>query len=128
MLDYFPMSDKIFLQGLEAFCIIGTLSRERQKKQPVLIDLEFSAPVRAPAQTDDLKKALDYKKIASYTTSFVAQSRFYLLETLAERLAETLLQKFPIKHICLRVSKPKAIPHTQKVGVSILRKKKKRNR
>lgn len=116
------MPDKIFIQGLEIPCIIGTLPRERRKKQKVALDLEFSAPVKRAARRDDLKDALNYKKIAEYTTKFVSRSRFYLIETLAERLAQTLLLKFKLKSITLRVSKPNAIRNAKSVGVIIFRK------
>ena len=117
------MSDKIFLQGLEVFCTIGTLPRERQRKQKILIDLEFPTPVRLPAQTDDLTKALDYQKIANRVTTFVSKSKFYLLETLAERLAALLLKEFPVKSVTLKVSKPGAIRNAQNTGVVIERRR-----
>jgi dihydroneopterin aldolase len=81
------MSDKIFFQGLTVPCIIGTLPRERKKKQPVVIDMEFPAPVQKAAKRDDLRDALNYQKIAERATTFVSKSRFHLIETLAERLA-----------------------------------------
>ncbi len=115
------MTDKIFLQGLEIRCVIGTLPRERKKKQKVVIDLEFPAPVRKAARRDDLRDALNYQAIARHATKFVSQSRFYLIETLAERLAKTLLKKFRLQEILLRVSKPKAIPNAKNTGVEIRR-------
>ena len=122
MLDYFSMTDKIFLQGLKVSCILGTLPRERKKKQPVMLDLEFPAPVHRPAKTDDLRQALDYQKIAESATEFVSKSRFLLLETLAERLAEMLLLKFKLKSITLRVTKPNALRNAESVAVQITRK------
>jgi len=116
------MNDKIFIEGLKISCVIGTLPRERKKKQKIVIDLEFSAPLKRAAKRDDLKDALNYQKIAEHATEFVSQSRFYLLETLAERLAQTLLKKFKLKNILLRVSKPNAIRNAKNVGVEIFRK------
>jgi dihydroneopterin aldolase len=115
------MADKIFLQGLEVSCIIGTLPRERRKKQKVIIDLEFPAPIRRAARRDDLRDALNYKKIAEQITTLVSKSRFYLLETLAEHLAQTLLRKFKLRNILLRISKPNAIRNAKNVGVEIRR-------
>ena len=116
------MADKIFIQGLGISCVIGTLAWERRKKQRVVIDLEFSAPIKRAARRDDLRDALNYKKIAERATAFVSQSRFYLVETLAERLAETLLEEFQLKGLTLRVSKPGAIRNAKNVGVEISRK------
>jgi dihydroneopterin aldolase len=122
VVDWLTMADTIFIQELGVSCIIGTLPRERKKKQKVVIDLDFPASVRKAARRDDLKDALNYQKIAGRATEFVSKSRFYLIETLAERLAQTLLREFKLKSVTLRVSKPKAIRNAKNVGVDIFRK------
>ena len=116
------MADTIFIQGLEISCIIGTLPRERLTKQKVVIDLEFPVSVRKAARRDDLKDAINYKKIAERATGFVSKSRFFLIETLAEHLAHTLLREFKLKSLTLRIYKPDAIPNAKSVGVEIFRK------
>lgn len=115
------MVDTIFIQGLATSCIIGTLPRERKKNQPVMIDMKFPAPVRKAAKRDDLRDALNYKKITERVTGFVSKSRFYLIETLAERLAHALLREFRLESITLRVSKPNALRNAKNVGVEIRR-------
>ena len=115
------MADKIFVLGLEVRCIIGTLPRERKKKQKVVIDLEFHTNARKAARRDNLEDALNYQKIAGRATEFVSKSHFYLIETLAERLAKTLLREFKLKNILLRVSKPDAIRNAKNSGVEIYR-------
>ena len=117
------MVDKIFIQGLGIRCIIGTLPRERGIKQKVVIDLEFPAPVKRAAKRDNVRDALDYQKIAGRTTAFVSKSRFYLIETMAEHLAGTLLLEFKLKNLTLRISKPGAIRNAKNVAVEIFRKK-----
>ena len=91
------INDKIFIHELKIFCIIGTLPKERKKKQPVLINLEFYAPIKKAAKTDNIKSAIDYQKIVNRITVFVSKSRFYLIETLAEKLASILLKEFALK-------------------------------
>ena len=115
------MADKIFIQGLEISCVIGTLARERRKKQKIVIDLEFSTPIKRAARRDHLRDALNYQKIAGRATSFVSKSRFYLLETLAERLAQVLLLEFNLRNIAMRISKPYAIRNAKNTGVAIFR-------
>ncbi|HOW87816.1 MAG TPA: dihydroneopterin aldolase [Candidatus Omnitrophota bacterium] len=115
------MADKIFIEKLEIRCIIGTLPKERKKKQKIVIDMEFPAPVSKPAKRDDLRDALNYKKIADHTVKFVSRSCFHLIETLAERLSRQLLKEFELKRILLRISKPGAIRNAKNVGVEIQR-------
>ncbi len=122
------MADKIFLEGLEARCIIGTLPRERKIKQKLVLDLAFPAAVRKAAERDNLKDAINYKKIADRATAFVCQSHFYLIETLAERLAAALLEEFPLNRLALTIRKPGALKNAQNVGVHLERKRAARRR
>ena len=118
------MTDKLFIQGLAVRCIIGTLPRERKRKQKISIDLEFPVSVRKAALNDNLDDAVNYKKIAERACHFAASSRFFLVETLAERLAAILLREFPISKISIRISKPEAIRNAENTGVWIERKRK----
>ncbi len=118
------MSDKIFLHELEVKCLIGIFDWERKIRQKVVIDMEFPANIKKAAKSDKIKDATDYKKIAKRTIAFVSKSKFYLIETLIERLAETLLKEFSLKEIKLRISKPGAIRGSKHVGVEILRRRK----
>jgi dihydroneopterin aldolase len=113
--------DKIFLRELEVDCIIGVNDWERMVEQTVSIDYEIPCDIREAARTDDLDQAIDYKSISKWIIDFVGDSEFYLVETLAERVALGLLAEFDIPEISLTVRKPGAVRHSQTVGVSITR-------
>jgi len=115
-------NDRIFLTGLQISCIIGIFAWERKTRQKILIDLEIPTDVRKAARRDRIEDATDYKKIAKRTAAFVKESRFYLIETLAEKLAGLLLKEFRLKEIKLRVSKPGAVRGSDNVGIEITRK------
>ncbi len=53
----------------------------------------------------------------------MSEAQFHLVETLAHKLAMTLLDEFPIAWIKLSVNKPGAIRGSRDVGVSIERRK-----
>lgn len=116
-----PSKDYIVLTGLKVRCIIGIFDWERKRKQDVLIDLRFPCDIRKAAHRDHISDTTDYKKIAKTTIAFVEKSQFQLIETLAEKLAEFLLENFPIPEIQLSVSKPGAIRGSQNVGIHIQR-------
>jgi len=113
--------DRIFLEELEVDCIIGVNDWERMVKQTVSIDYEIPCDIRPAAETDDIEQALDYKSISKWIIDFVEESEFYLIESLAERLALGCLEEFDIREISITVRKPGAIRHSQTVGVSITR-------
>ena len=122
------MKDKIFLRGLEARCRIGIFDWERKILQKVALDLEFPADIRKAAARDRIENTVDYKKIAKRTLGFVSKSRYFLIETLAEKLSETLLCEFLLPEIKIRLSKPGAIRGAQTVGVEIFRRAGRRRR
>ena len=115
------MRDKIFLHGLEIKCRIGIFDWERKIRQKVVVDLEFPADIRKASKKDRIEDACDYKRIAKHVISFVGKSRFYLIETLAEKLARSLLNEFPLPKVTISVSKPGAIRGARNVGVQIIR-------
>ena len=111
--------DKIFLHALKTEAIIGIFDWERQVKQTVVIDIEFSADVRKAALSDSIQDTLNYKRVAKRVLGFVEESRFHLVETLAEHLAMLLLEEFGIASVRISLSKPGAIRSSRDVGVTI---------
>jgi dihydroneopterin aldolase len=113
--------DKIFLDELKVDTIIGIWEWERRIRQTVVIDLEMSADIARAAATDDVADTLNYKSVAKRIQSFVAESSFQLVETLAERIAAIIREEFDVAWVKVRVNKPGAIRGSKAVGVSIER-------
>jgi len=115
--------DKIFLNDLKVSTIIGIWEWERQMRQNVHIDLEMSADIRKAAATDSIEDTLNYKKVAKRIESFVGESSFQLVETLAERIAEIICCEFGVEWVRVSVHKPGAIRGSRDVGIEIERRK-----
>lgn len=113
--------DRIFLRGLAIECTIGFIDWERHVKQTVVIDLELPVDCERAARNDDVADTVDYKSIAKRTIAFVEASEFKLVETLASRLATTLLEEFALAWVKLSINKPGAIRGSRDVGVTIER-------
>ncbi len=113
--------DIVYLHGLRVETVIGVFPWERRVRQAVVLDLELAADVARAAATDRLEDALDYKAIAKRVQAFVAESRFQLVETLAERVAALVLEEFQVPWLRLRVNKQGAVRGARDVGVVIER-------
>ena len=113
--------DKIFLRGLEVECIIGFIDWERRIKQRVQIDIEMPVDCAKAAKSDDVVDTLDYKRVAKRVIAFVEASEFMLVETMAHRMAMTVLEEFGLEWIRISVNKPGAIRGSRDVGVAIER-------
>ena len=116
-------TDTIFLQDLKVEAIVGIWDWERKIRQTVSIDIEMAADVAKAAETDNIEGTLNYKAVAKRVQQFVGDSEYQLVETLAEKIAETILTEFDIAWIQLLVSKPGAIRNAKNVGVVIRRHK-----
>ncbi len=86
-----------------------------------MIDLELPVDCRAASVRDEVDDTLDYKKVAKRVIAFIEASEFKLVETVAHRLALTLLEEFGIEWVRLSINKPGAIRGSRDVGVSIER-------
>jgi len=113
--------DKIFLKELTTETVIGIFDWEREVKQTIAIDLEMSADIRRAARSDSIQDTLNYKAVAKRLLAFIQQSRFQLVETLAEEVARLVLTEFPVEWVKVTLHKPGAIRHSRDVGVMIER-------
>ena len=113
--------DIIYLHGIKVECVIGVWAWERQIKQVITIDLDMAADIRRAAASDELEDTLNYKAVAKRVQAYVGDSRFQLVETLAEKLAELLLTEFRIPWCRVRVNKGGAVRGARDVGIIIER-------
>ena len=113
--------DIIFLHDLRVDTIIGIWEWERKIRQTVAIDLEMSADIRKAAATDSVEDTLNYKLVAKRLQQFVGESSFQLVETLAERIAQIILDEFDVTWVRVKLNKPGAIRGARDVGVIIER-------
>jgi dihydroneopterin aldolase len=113
--------DKIFIHALKTEAIIGIFDWERQVKQTILVDLEFSANIRKAALSDSIDDTLNYKKVAKRVFAFIEASQFHLVETMAESIAMLLLDDFGLEWVKVALSKPGAIRSSRDVGIIIER-------
>lgn len=113
--------DIVFIKELEVRTIIGVFDWEREIKQKLVFDLELATDIRQASKTDDLSDTLDYKAISHAVHDFVEESSYQLVETLAEKVAELVLENFPVKWVSLTLNKPGAVSVAKSVGVKIER-------
>ena len=113
--------DSIKIRGLKTEGIVGVHAWERKIPRTLVIDLELSADAARAAKSDALKDALDYAAVAQAVSEFVGASKFQLIETLAEKLADKLRAQFGAAWVKLEVHKPGAVASAQDVSVAIER-------
>ncbi len=115
------MKDIVFIEDLRINTIIGIYEWEREVKQTVALDIEMAADNSLPAASENIDDALNYKAVAKRLIAFTEESQFQLVETLAERLAEIIINEFKVPWLRLKLSKLGAVTGSRSVGVIIER-------
>ena len=113
--------DTIFLRDLRIRTIVGIWEWERRLPQVVSIDLDMATDIRRAAGSDHISDTLDYKAVTRRIKAFVADSRFNLIETMAEQIAGIIIAEFGVPWVRVAVHKPWAIRGSRDVGVVIER-------
>lgn len=113
--------DIIYLHDLRIETIVGVYDWERQIKQTVVLNLDMGTDIAKAAATDSIEDTLNYKAVAKRLIAFVGDSEFQLVETLAERVAELVINEFKVPWLRLRVNKEGAVRGARDVGVVIER-------
>jgi len=113
--------DIIFLRDLRVDTLIGVYDWEKRVPQTLQIDLDIAVPDNQAAQTDDIKDALNYADVVRDIQRALASRHFNLIETLAETIAQMLLNDFKTPWVKVSVAKLNAIRGSKMVGISIER-------
>lgn len=99
------MPDQIELRGLRASGICGVLPEERDRAQPLELDLDVEVDLALPGASDDLADTVDYGRLCQVAEEVVTTGRFTLLEALAERVAAAALALAGVEAVTVSVRK-----------------------
>ena len=114
------MSDVILIDSLELSARIGISDEERAEPQRLTVTLELKPLQNFTTLEDRIEKAVDYFKVCERAKKIAAESRCALIETLAEKIAHTLIDDFSIQGINVELRKY-ILPDTRYVSVKIHR-------
>lgn len=100
--------DLITLTGLRAFGHHGVFDFERRDGQEFVIDLEVALDMRPAAASDDVANTVDYGALATGVVAIVTGEPLNLIESLAERIADSVLEHPLVLEVTVIVHKPSA--------------------
>ena len=114
--------DIIFLKDLRIDTVIGIYDWEREITQTVHLDLEMATDISKAANSDSIEDTLDYKAVSKRLITFVGESKFQLVETLAEAITRIVITEFSVPWVKLTLNKKGAIRGADGVGIIIERR------
>ena len=101
-------ADSIILRGLRVRAYHGVLERERAEGQPFVVDVTLWLDLSQAGRHDDLASTIDYGKLASQIHRRVSEERWNLIERVAERVADLVLEDRRVTRVAVTVHKPEA--------------------
>jgi len=96
------------LSGIEVWAYHGVLAQERRTGQRFIVDLAWWLDASPAAATDDLTRTIDYGAVAALVTAVLQQDPVNLIETLAYRVRDAVLARFPMACLAVTIHKPDA--------------------
>ncbi len=88
-----------------------------------MINLAIYADLRKAGQSDRFEDAVDYRAIKKRIVSMVENSRYYLVEAMAEAIAKICLDHPAVTKVQVRVDEPGALRFARSLGVEITRER-----
>ncbi|TVP89246.1 MAG: dihydroneopterin aldolase [Thioalkalivibrio sp.] len=113
--------DHIYLHDLEVEAVIGVYAWEQRIRRRLRFDIELETDTRSASDSGDIGDTIDYAAVADCIRAIVTREPHVLLETLAEEIAQTVLERFGSRSVRLTVGKPGAVPGVREVGLVIER-------
>lgn len=99
------MADKILLTGAHFFARHGVSDEERRVGGRFVIDVELACDLARAGASDHLNDTISYAELYQVVRGIVEEKSFQLVETLAETLAQKILEIFPARGVLIRVKK-----------------------
>ncbi len=101
--------DKIIIKGLKVFAYHGVNPEEKADGQNFVVDIIAYCSADKAGKTDNLNDTVSYAKILKTAVRVMSEDKYDLLERVAHRVAEQILNDFaPIARVDVCLKKPEA--------------------
>jgi len=113
--------DFIHIRDLAVDCIVGINPRERVESQTVLVTIRLACDLAKAAASDAIEDTVNYKTLKDELVAHLAGSSYFLIETMAQAVADICLAKPGVTRARVSIDKPGALTGARSVAVEIER-------
>jgi dihydroneopterin aldolase len=97
--------DTLKLIGMRFYGYHGVYPEEEKLGGQFLVDVELKGDFSYENTRDELRRSVDLVEVHNLVREIVCEKRFNLLETLAEEIAELVLNGFGVEEVTVHVRK-----------------------
>lgn len=102
------MADRITVTGLRVFGYHGVFEQEKRDGQDFVVDITLWLDLGKAAATDDLKETVHYGELAQRAADIVGGPSCDLIETVAGRIADAVMEDERLHATEVTIHKPNA--------------------
>jgi dihydroneopterin aldolase len=114
--------DRIVLEGMSFNGRHGVRPAEREHAQEFKVDVELDTDLVEPGRSDRVEDTVDYRRVRAIAKEVVEGESAQLIETLAARIAERVLELNGVVAVTVRVAKrPESMRPIEAAAVEIRR-------
>jgi FolB domain-containing protein len=119
------MADRLVIERLELDGFCGVTADERSVPQAMALDVELVFDMLPAATADNLDKTVDYVRLIDLISAITQKERFALIETLAERVAQSILSDHAVAEVTVwaRKLRPQVKGVSGSVGAKVSRRR-----
>ena len=100
------MTNIIRIKKAAFYAYHGVLSEEQSVGGKFEADVDIYTNFSEAAKSDSLKQTIDYTKVYKFMYQLALEQKYYLIESLAMKIANELLKKFDaIEKVAIRIRK-----------------------
>lgn len=100
---------QITLKHIRTQPVIGLYSHERNRRQPILVNLWIEVSSQKAYTSDDIEDTLDYCKLTEGLVKAVNATEFVLIEKLMDFVLDHVLKEKLAKSVTCELIKPEAL-------------------
>ena len=118
------MSDRVRLIGIKFHGFHGLTRLERKIGVRYKVDIDMTLDLNAAMVSDRIRDTIDYRRVHDLIVEIGRGESFHLIKTLAGRIAEAILERFPVEEVQIGVLKETPVLDgiVESVGVEITRR------
>jgi dihydroneopterin aldolase len=97
--------DRIIVRGIQFYGSHGVSDEEQAVGHRYSVDIEVATDLRSAGRTDSIEDTINYAAIVRLALEIGTSTRFRLMEALAQRIADAVLERFRPDEVRVRVKK-----------------------
>ncbi|NLA24125.1 MAG: FolB domain-containing protein [Bacteroidales bacterium] len=113
----------IYIRDLLLRTEVGFNPHEIGKKQDLIINISIYFDLQGEEISDNPDEALDYRAICKYVIEKIESKKFNLIESVANDVAQSLLENDRIKKVDVTIDKPHALRFSKSVAFRMVKER-----